>query len=173
MKGVSVNNPIKPKTHTKNFLGLTLKMPVKRNLYLIGHYNAADLSMIKDWNEIKIGNLDIIQKSFVTLKKPIKSLGYNVILRDTMNLASAASRSLESLGKIHGINKIPLKLEDKVNMKNLLNKDFQKFREYAIQDSLIPLIHALFLEDFNFENINKIGIPITLGGISRNFVSKY
>jgi len=173
MDEVSINKPIKPKTHAKTIDGVTLKFPVKRSIYLIGHYNAADLSMIKDWDEVKIGNVDIIQKSFVTLRKPIKTLGYNVILRDTMTLSSAASNSLESLGKMHGINKIPLELEEKVNMKNLLDKDYQKFREYAMQDSLIPLVHALFLEEFNLKEIGKLGIPVTLGGISRNFLSKY
>jgi len=41
-----------------------------RNNYLIAHLTNADLSMMKDFDEIK-ENLDIVNKCFVTLGKPV------------------------------------------------------------------------------------------------------
>jgi hypothetical protein len=44
---------------------------IRNNIYLAGHYNAADLPMFSDFEEIYKDKLDIVNKSFTTLKKPL------------------------------------------------------------------------------------------------------
>ena len=49
----------------------------------------------------------------------------------------------------------------------LRNKD--KFIEYALRDALISLVHASWMEDFNFK-IGFVGIPLSLSSLGRNYV---
>jgi len=56
-------------------------------------------------------------------------------------------------------------------MKNFLYRDKKGFVDYAIQDAIITLKHAVAMEKFNM-TVNKIGIPVTLSGIGRNYVFK-
>jgi hypothetical protein len=50
----------------------------------------------------------------------------------------------------------------------LLKEDFELFKSYSMQDSLITLIHMLFINDFSF-NLNSLRIPNTLGTISSKY----
>jgi hypothetical protein len=141
-----------------------------RNNYLIAHLTNADLSMLNDFESFK-DQLDIVNRSFVTLGKPMKIGDFNVIIRDTMLLAPAGKKSLDSIGSLYGqdLNKIALSKEQKSNMDLLLKEDKALFSEYAIKDAIIPLIHSNYMEDFNFK-LNEVGIPITLSSLSSKYV---
>jgi hypothetical protein len=141
-----------------------------KNFYLVSHLTNADLSMLKDFDSIK-EYLNIVNKSFITLGKPIHFNGYNLVIRDTMLLTPANHRSLEKLGSLYGsdFNKISISLKDKENMDEFLKKNPNKFIEYALKDAEIPLIHANFMEDFNFK-IHELGIPVTLSSLSSKYV---
>lgn len=141
-----------------------------RNNYFIAHLTNADLSMMDDFEDFK-GELDIVNKSFVTLGKPIVVGGSNIIIRDTMLLAPAANKSLEAIGAMYGeaFRKIEMKKDVMNNMDVLLAENHDLFIDYALKDALITLVHANNMEDFYF-SLGEVGIPITLSGLSRKYV---
>jgi hypothetical protein len=55
----------------------------------IGHFTIADLSILNDFYSF-IEELDIVNKSFVTLRKAFKYEGYRILIRDTMLLDPAS-----------------------------------------------------------------------------------
>jgi hypothetical protein len=111
--------------------------------YLIAHLTPADLSMLKDFEEIK-EDLSIVNGSFVTLGKAIKFKGKNVHVRDTMLLAPGGSKSLASIGMLYSneFNKVQIDKEDLEDMQGFLVREKEKFTEYALRDAIIALIHA-------------------------------
>lgn len=141
-------------------------------VYLISHFNVADLSMLEDWNIIKDRNVDIIGKSFVSIKRPIKTRGYNIYIRDTMLLASAASQTLAALGKMHGMTKPLLEEKSYLDMELFSKEDPKKFCEYALNDSYISLYHGLFVSNFAL-NLGSSKMPTTLGSLARLCLVKY
>jgi len=144
-----------------------------RNNYFIAHLTNADLSILNDFESFK-DNLDIVNKSFVTLGKPMVLRNTNVLIRDTMLLAPMGYKSLKAIGSLHGQNseKIELTNEQKQNMDLLLKNDKSLFDDYAIKDAIIPLIHANYMEDFNFYENNEIGVPITLSSLGSNYIKE-
>lgn len=66
----------------------------------------------------------------------------NLSVRDTMCQAPAKNRSLETLGKALGIEKIPLKKEFKEKMNKLLLTNPVLYTEYASRDSVVTLLYA-------------------------------
>lgn len=148
-----------------------IKMSISWRIYILSHYNAADLSLISDWDTIKKKNIDIIKGSFMSICKPIKTLGCNIYVRDTICLSSAAARTLEAIGAAHKIPKIEISQSYKENMANLLKDDPFLFKKYAMTDSIITLIHGLFINDFQFR-LGNLALPPTLGSISSTFVKK-
>ena len=142
-----------------------------RNVYLISHLTNADICFLSDFEDIK-NRLNIVHKSFVTLDKPIKLENARVHIRDTM-LLTAGNKSLSTLGKMYGdnFNKIKISSSELENMAKFLLEDPKRFREYAIQDSIIVLIHACYMEDYNFK-LDKIGVPLTLSSISKSLIAK-
>jgi hypothetical protein len=207
-----------------------------RNNYFIAHLTNADLSIMNDFDTLK-EELDIVNKCFVTLGKPIviggsntvvkeasngkegketidkseETLskakakakakvvvgGSNVIIRDTMLLAPQGCRSLEKIGGLYGEDfkkvdiakdlkeelkekftkdltkeqkeKVDLNQYIKENMDLLLKVDKELFDSYAIKDAIIPLIHASYMEDFNFK-YQGLGIPLTLSSLGATYV---
>jgi hypothetical protein len=71
-------------------------MTTIRNNYVTGHLTNADLSLLDDFEEIK-PNLDLVNYSFITLRKPMLINGTNVHIRDTMLLAPNQPKSLASM----------------------------------------------------------------------------
>ena len=147
-----------------------LSVSRSKNYYIIAHLTPADLSLLSDFELIK-EELSIVNGSFVTLGKPIKYCGRNIHIRDTMLLAPGTSKSLASIGKLYGeaISKVQISKEDLVDMKGFLVRDKAQFTEYALRDAIISLIHASWMEDFNF-SIGSIGIPLSLSSLGRNYV---
>lgn len=149
-----------------------IQVVISKELYLISHFNVADLSMIEDWDEVKRRNIDIIGKSFVSIMRPIKSVGYKIYIRDTMLLASAAAQSLEKIGVMHKMEKIKIDSKYYSDMGCLLESDRELFKKYAMKDSEIVLAHGLFVLDFSFKLGNK-RIPVSLGSLSRLSLKKH
>lgn len=145
---------------------------IVKNTYICAHYNCADLPMLSDFEELKT-RLSIVNKSFVTLGKPLNFNDTFVYIRDTMLLAPAGKGSLEALGSLYeaegGFTKKMISNEDKNRMDEFLVKDKKGFEEYAIQDAVVTLKHAIAMEKFNM-GIKKFGIPVTLSSIGRNYV---
>lgn len=141
-----------------------------RQYFVIAHLTPADLSLLSDFEEIK-EELSILNGSFVTLGKPLKYLGKNIHIRDTMLLAPGPSKSLAAIGKLYGggLDKLVIAKTDLEDMQGFLARDKVKFTEYALRDALISLIHACWMEDFNFR-IGCLGIPLSLSTIGRNYV---
>lgn len=141
-----------------------------RNYYLIAHLTPADLSMLSDFDIIKEG-LSIVNGSFVTLGKPLKYCGRNLHIRDTMLLAPAGSKRLAAVAQLYGgvFDKIEINKRDLEDMGGFLARDKTKFTEYAMRDALISLIHASWMEDFNFQ-IGGVGIPLSLSSLGRSYV---
>ena len=143
---------------------------VGEKVYLICHYNTADLSMLSNWDSHKIRNIDTIGKGYCSLIKGMEVLGLKVHIRDTVSLSSAAAGTLEAIGKSHGLEKVAIEDSYKVNMKKLLLDNEELFKEYAMQDSLITLIHGLFINDFAFR-LGALDLPVTLGSLSNKYIS--
>jgi hypothetical protein len=159
---------------TFKFLDQKANVPISlvKNNYLCAHYSAADLCMLSDFLTLK-EKLGIVNKSFVTLGKPIKTAGTNVYIRDTYLLAPAGNKSLAALGKLYesegDFSKELIKPEDLVNMDEFLKRDKESFTYYAIKDAVITLKHALSMEEFNF-GIKQLGVPLTLSSMGKNYV---
>lgn len=149
-----------------------IALTVLKNNYIIAHYNPADLSLLSDFYLYK-DELSIVNKSFISLSKPLEIANTNVYFRDTHLLTPAGSKGLNALGKLYSaelnLSKIELKAEDKEHMDEFLLRDPKTFEEYALRDVLITLKHAVTLESVNFD-IKRIGIPITLSSMGRALV---
>lgn len=146
--------------------GERLSITTRRNFYIIGHLTQADLSLLSDFTEIK-KHLDIVNKCMVTLgSSDIVIYGHSVIFRDTVLLAPGGKKSLAAIGGMYGdhLKKINLSESQYQNMDALLKEAPSLFKDYALRDSLISLVHAQILEDANFK-LNKLGIPLTLSSL--------
>ena len=145
------------------------------NNFLMCHYSPADLSMLSDFDLYK-HQMDIVNKCFVTLRKPILINGINVYIRDTKLIAPSGKKSLEAISSLYdsdgNFNKKELSLYEKQNMDILLREKPELFKDYALHDSLITLVHGMFMEDFN-HSINGLGVPLTLSALSSNYIRKY
>ena len=55
-------------------------------------------------------------------------------------------------------------------MKSYMNKDLDLLKQYATQDSIITLWHALQTEYSNYEFSQSYSIPVTLSTLSTNYL---
>jgi len=80
---------------------------------------------------------------------------------------------LGAVGKIYGpdYHKIDIGHYRNGNMGALLNENKPLFEEYGIRDAVITLKHSTSMEEF-YTTIGKMGVPLTLSGISKAYVSK-
>ena len=141
------------------------------NNVIVGHNTPADFSILNDFEDFK-QYLDIVNKCFITLGKGFRFGIYNVVIRDTMLLAPAGQKSLASVGQLYNYEKIKLTDYELSHMDLLLKEDPNKFKEYAIRDSLITLKHAIWMEEFHF-SVKGQGIPTTLSSLGNKFVKDY
>lgn len=139
-----------------------------RNNYVIAHLTNADLCMLSDFDQLK-ESLDIVNKSFVTLGKPLQIDNVNVHIRDTMLLAPSGKKSLAHLGSLLNVEKIKLLQSEIESMDLLLVRNRSKFIDYAINDAVITLLYANKMEDQLF-NSRSLGIPLSLSSLSASYV---
>jgi hypothetical protein len=164
------NNKRYTRTRNQSFTQGLVSVTKIRHNYVIGHLTNADLSILSDFNEFK-DSLDLVNNSFITLKKPILMNSTNVHVRDSMLLAPAG-KSLSNLGSLYkDLDKIKIDSLWYKNMDEFYEKEPEAFKEYAMRDALISLIHASSMEDLNFD-LGKAVIPITLSSLSMSFIRK-
>jgi hypothetical protein len=152
-------------------------------IYLTAHYNAADLSMLSDFETYK-QFLNVVNKSFVVINRPIPfkqkvlteegiiNKNWNLKISDTILLSPPGFTSLKNLGTIYNFNKLELTREEITNMDVLLINDRAIFKEYAVRDSIITLLHYNSMIDYNF-GLEASNPPSTLSQISGRAVDKY
>ena len=165
LKGLSRNH------HSLFSYDTRISVSYALNHVLIGHHTSADLSLLKDFEKFKT-ELDLVNNSLITLGKGFRYGKYNVIIRDTMLLAPASQKSLASIGKLYNFEKIELSEFEINHMDVFLANDPEKFKEYAMKDSLITLKHAIWMENFYFK-LKGLGVPTTLSNIGNKFVKDY
>jgi len=158
------------RSYMSSFTGDRVSVTTIRNNFLIAHLTNADLSMLNDFESFK-SKLHIVNKSFVTLDKKLEISDTNVIIRDTKLLAPQANKNLESIGVLHKIPKIKISKKLKENMDVLLKQDKNLFEKYALNDAIITLTHANFMEDHYFK-LKEIGVPITLNNLGSKYVKE-
>ena len=91
-------------------------------------------------------------------------------MRDTMLLAPGGSKGLAKIGSMYpGFSKLQISKEDLENMQGYLFRDKEGFVEYALRDAVITVVHAMWMEEFNFR-IGGSGVPISLSSIGRRYV---
>lgn len=141
-----------------------------KNHYLCAHYNSADLSLLSDFDEFK-NDLNIVNKSFVTLGKALRIYNTSLYIRDTILLSPVGMGSLDKLSTLYDgdFSKLKVSQEDLGQMRTFLERDKAAFEAYAIRDALIVLKHATAMEVFNM-GIKQLGVPLTLSSIGRNYV---
>lgn len=168
------------RTFISTFSGDAISVTHRVKVNLISHSSAADLCMLNDIQEY-FGELSIVHKNFVTLRKPINTLmeGFDVkidlVVRDTLLLAPGQKRSLSAIGSLYGARyeKVQLSADQISNMDKLILEDKVLFERYAVLDSIIPLIHASRMEEMNLRMCKSLGIPITVSGFSRKYIEGF
>ncbi|KAI1418742.1 hypothetical protein F5Y12DRAFT_608032 [Xylaria sp. FL1777] len=165
------------RTNNTSYTTELLSVTKKINNYMIAHYTPADMSMFEDF-EIYKDQFDIVNKCFVTLKKPLLIDGVNVILRDSKLIApsgnkSLGNKSLDALSRLYKeIPKVKISSIDLENMSLFKKRDPESFKEYALQDTLITLVHGCFMQEFNYI-LGSLGIPITLSSLAGSYVRNF
>jgi hypothetical protein len=152
-------------------------------IYLTAHYNAADLSMLSDFEDFK-QYFTIVNKSFVVINKPIPFKqtieteegnfikNWNLKISDTLLLSPPGFTQLKNIGTIYNFNKLELTKDEITNMDLLLINDRNKFKDYAVRDSIITLLHYNAMIDYNF-TLESSTPPTTLSQISGRALYKY
>jgi hypothetical protein len=154
--------------------GKTVRLREKRSFYLMCHYSPADLSFLADLQGYK-RKLKLLGKSLITMK-PISVPGctHQINIRDT----SILTPGLPGLGWISNLYKHPLlkKLDvpfGKIKkMSSFKVEDPNLFVQYATNDAVITLYHALRMERTNYEHTLKYEIPVTLSSVASRYLSR-
>lgn len=148
-------------------------------IYVVGHFTRADVPAFADFKSLT-DQIAAVRSTFTSVDKGIdvvtnfdggESVGMIVILRDTMLLTPATSKSLWELGKLVGVPKIHLDPDPvkeqfyKENMDVLLRDNFELFERYAINDALICVKYLERLIDLYNANLGKRSAPATLTAI--------
>lgn len=147
------------------------------NITILNHAGIVDISAFKDGHtRTMLRNLTQLQGGVVSLEKGYTLYArdftktYNcefplqINVRDTMCFAPKGNQSLDALGKCINVNKMDISKETKDNMLDFFNDDFENFRTYACQDSLVTLMYASRIWGINRE------MPVTVTSASANFL---
>lgn len=139
------------------------------DITILNHAGIVDISAFKDGHSrTMLRNLTQLQGGVVSLEKGYTLYAqdfaktYNcefplqINVRDTMCFAPKGNQSLDALGKCINVNKIDISKETKNNMLDFFNNDFENFRIYACQDSLVTLMYASRIWGINREMLATI-----------------
>lgn len=108
--------PENRRTWMSSFTSQKVSVSVKKQMYLLIHNAAADLSILSDFDEFKDG-LDLVNKCFVTLGDPLNVCGIDVKIRDTTLLAPGGGKSLRAISTLYpGVPKLSVSKKDIENM---------------------------------------------------------
>jgi len=153
-----------------------------KTIVLVAHYNVADLTAFSDFHRFK-DKFDVVRASFSTLRESvpfkIQIKGnyhrFNIILRDTINLAPQGMAKLEDLGKIIGIEKICLENHGHsvTDMERLLIENPTLFESYSSNDAEITAKYCEKIMQCAIEHAHKTSVPISLASVSVNIFCAY
>ena len=143
--------------------------------YATAHFTRADLASFRDYRHLKL-QFDNVRGSYTTVgpQRPYKcvyrdrnrhSRPLTIHLRDTLHLSPDGAK-LETLGEIHGVNKIELPPGMISQMDKLLEANPKLFEDYAIRDAEIAAEHLWYMMEFARGNNLGDGVPTTIGGIA-------
>lgn len=80
---------------------------------------------------------------------------------------------MENIGSLYSdIPKLNIPRHYIENMKLLKEDNPTLFKEYALRDTLITLIHACYMEFF-YNGLKGMGIPLTLSSISNKYIKQF
>lgn len=198
------SNSIKDRLTIKEFIefaigeGITKnpKIRIPRDIYFVSHFTRCDIPGFKDFKDVKnIPRLNFqnIRGSFVNVTQDLpiilndsksnEEIKVFIKVRDTIHLSPQQSGSLDKLGDILGFEKIKLgrnsieEKEIKTHMKDFLDNDWEKFREYGIRDSEICVRWVNRLIRLNHEvhdyQSKHFKLPLTLSAIGVSLLEKH
>ena len=164
--------------------GAVKKLPNK--IYLAGHFTRADVPAFKDFQTVSklIGS---VRATFLSIDNHIPvqfwfpeagPVKIDVVLRDTMLLTPATSKSLRALGDLVGVPKVVLDDDPvldkhyKENMDQLLADRPELFEHYAITDAIICVRYLEQLIDQCNQILGRRKVPATLTGIGVDLLLK-
>ena len=148
---------------------------------LASHFTTAELSVVRDFPNIK-RRVDLIQgSSFASARQPFTLTCYDksrnghaitVHLLDTMLLAPDDSKSLANLGSLLGYEKLELPHDHKKDeMRRFLDDCPELFKEYAIRDAEITARYIRRIE----RECTDLGLdgyrPVTIGGLAQRILT--
>lgn len=152
-------------------------------IYLVGHFTRADVPAFADFQDMthfisNVRNTFIstdsslpIQIKFDDKNSQDSTVTLSIILRDTMLLTPATSKSLSAIGDLMGVPKI--KLDDdpkkdqayKEKMSRLRREKWELFKEYALTDARICAVYAKKIMEESHGLTGKLRVPSTLSSI--------
>mgnify|MGYP001057668992 CR=1 FL=1 len=157
--------------------GAVKKIP--STVYIAGHFTRADFPALADFQNLS-ELISSVRSTFLSIDGHIplniqfsdeETIELKVVLRDTMLLTPATSKSLKALGDLVGLEKVSLDpnsekaLFYKSNMDKLLEDHPERFEKYAINDAIICVRYLEQLIDQCEEILGAKKVPATLTSI--------
>jgi DNA polymerase type B, organellar and viral len=164
--------------------GKVEKLPTR--IYLVGHFSRADLPAFSDFKNLQ-KSINNVRNSFISNRyfpldlefedgeKPVR---LEITFRDTMLLVPGHSKSLKVVGEFLGQPKIVLdsspakEREIKRNMDALREENWDLFKQYAINDSVLCAKFAGKIIDLHKATVGKETLPATLTSIGVSLLLK-
>lgn len=155
-------------------------------VYMVGHFTRADVPAFADFKDLT-AQIGAVRSTFVSISKHIpvnyvwsehEHTALMVILRDTMLLTPATSKSLWEIGRLVDVPKITLdpdpdrELHYKKNMDELLRDKPDLFEQYAINDAIICVRYLQRLIEMYEGIFGKRAAPATLTAIGVDLLQK-
>lgn len=158
---------------------------IPKRIYVAGHFTRADFPALSDFQSLS-DQISAVRATFLSIKEGINYMiafddctfaKIEVVLRDTMLLTPATSKSLKALGELVGLQKIELDPDPerdqfyKINMDVLLTDDPELFERYAINDAEICTRYLEQLIEQCVEITGERNVPPTLTSIGVNLLT--
>jgi hypothetical protein len=159
---------------------------VPQSIYLVGHFTRADVPAFSDFQSLT-QMMSSVRNTFLSIDNHIAvdlpcddggTVPLKVLLRDTMLLTPAASKSLKALGELVGQPKIDLDPDPirdrfyKENMDVLLSENPDLFEQYALNDAVICVRYADRMIEQSRTLLGKPKLPATLTSIGVDLLWK-
>lgn len=153
-------------------------------ILMVAHFSVAEYTTLRDRKELD-NKLSEVRKTFVSFNSfgwTIKwdedrnHIKVQIQWRDTILLASDKEKSLASLGKLIGMEKLELPEEAYDNLAILAKENKSLFEEYALQDARITLGYYCYFMNAFYHEITKRLVkeePITTSDSTAKFFRKW